>query len=500
MFAAGTLDPSFGLGGTAGLKASLIGTSTSPSTTPTQLAVDAAGRTLIVTTSDGSYNIKRLTADGMVDTRFASKTGNVIQGSAVSPADPALTPRIAIDSTNRIYVCDGISFRRFLSSGKVDRSYGNGGVVYLEDVISHLSRVQDVSIDQSNQLWFTGTVSYETGSGMAVGRLTPDGQPRMTGVYHDIAATGRSIRVLTDGTVIAAGITQITSEVANTVDTQTTTGIIKFKAKGQLDKSYGRNGRRTFALTGTDSSSSTAAPVGIRSDGSVVLFTDQSGAGEKNVVITAAGRDGGDIDFSPGSSGLSGVLRSAQFVRQADGKEIVVDLERDAMARFNADNSVDTTFNGGTPLGNAAAATVATDGSVLYAGTGSSATDAKYYVRRVFGSEGPAARLVPTTLIAPARALPFRVVYRDDDGVNVSTVTGQELRVVSPDGTIARAVLNGVTERDGNVIADYAFRPAGGLNDDDNGVYAVRLRGGSVFDINGNAAELRTIGSLVIRI
>ena len=501
LMAAGDRDPSFGTSGTAALRADLITSTPNAMTKPVQMAVDASGRTLVATYSSSAVNLVRLTPDGTIDTRFAVATGNVLRlnynASDESTFD-SFPPRIAIDASNRIYVHVNGVLTRYKSSGKIDRSFGHRGNRFDTDIYPKLG-VDDFKLSPDGSIWLLGEFEGETSQSMAVSHLSADGEVDTKfgtdGVYFPNASGGSAIRVLSDGSVVAAGsLTTKSTGAGATSSFQVSTTVVKFKPNGRVDKTYGNAGRREYWLTGANAATSSATPVGIQPDGSVILSTHQTAQADANVMLTAAGRDGGQVHFSQ-------VLTAAQFVKQPDGKEVIVDTARHTLRRVNADNTIDSSFNGGQPIGDAFAATVGADGSVLFAGTGASVTDARYYVRRVFGSEGPAGRLVPSTLIAPSRELPFRVVFRDDDGVNIASITSQVLRIIAPDGTSTRPILTGVSEANGNVVADFAYRPADHkLNTDDNGIYAVRLLDGRALDINGNASEARTLGSIVVNI
>ncbi|MDB5325785.1 MAG: hypothetical protein JWM57_1354 [Phycisphaerales bacterium] len=509
LMAAGTLDTSFGTAGTASVRVQQVGANAA-ATTPVLMRVDASGRTVTLTESSGVINLTRLTADGTPDARFAAATNNEID--IANAGDKPV--KLWIDGSNRIYVLLDSVLTRYKSSGKIDRSFGNRGHV-VPSANSDAYLVGDFALAQGGSVYFNGEAAFDDGEGsMAVVRYTSAGQLDTSfgtnGVYTapavpirasfnvgtpTINVTGDFIRVLADGSIVAAGKVEIDERSeSGFVPRQTGVETVKFTSKGQVDTTYNRHGISAYTINATDLVPATSYPVGIRSDGSIVTYNHLSSTSAMNFTLDATGHYGGFVDFGT-------VLSHAQFIRQSDGREIIVDTDNQTLVRVNDDDTPDNAFNGGEAITGVSAATVGADGSIIYGLTGRNAMDAKFYVRRVFGSEGPAGRLVPTTLVAPGSELPFRVVFRDDDGVSASSITSQVLRIISPDGTATRPILTGVSEANGNVVADFTYRPADRkLNADDNGVYLVRLLGGRALDIHGNAADARTLGSLAITI
>lgn len=503
LFAAGTLDTTYGTAGVATLTAYAPAAPPGTIAFPTQMANDAAGRTLVLVGAGNAYNVTRLTADGTPDGRFAAKTGGKISfTAAVNPNDPHDTgPQIAVDGNNRLYVLNGTTISRYISSGTLDTHFGRRGIDRLTDFRS----INDIAVDHSNRLWLTGMTDTGTGvgTGMTVARLDGagvydtafgrDGKFGAPRVVIGLAkSVGRFLRVLADGSVLALGSLDDTS---SGVSRQRGVLSLKFTADGALDRAYGKNGYRVYTQVTAATPDRFVSAVGIRTDGTVVTYvTDDHDATFKpaNPTLTPAGRDFPD-------AGLAEVVRAASFYPQVDGGEVVLDQGADRARRYSPNGRLDHTFHDGHTI-TAHSLTLATDGSLL---VGNNAGDLSVGIARYYGSEAPAGRLVPSTLIASTPTLPFRVIWRDDDGVDADTITGTELRIITPDGNYYRPSLLGKSRTsNGQVIADYGLRSPVGkrYTADVNGIYRVRLVGDKVKDTGGVATGSITLGSLVVRI
>ncbi len=94
------------------------------------------------------------------------------------------------------------------------------------------------------------------------------------------------------------------------------------------------------------------------------------------------------------------------------------------------------------------------------------------------------------------RSHSFKLTYRDDAGIDLTSLDDHDVRVVGPRGYDrgARYVSH---ERlaDGSVVVRYKVAaPVGGWDAGDNGRYTVSVRAGQVFDVQGNAAHGGIVG------
>ncbi len=155
--------------------------------------------------------------------------------------------------------------------------------------------------------------------------------------------------------------------------------ISRFNSDGTPDTSFSGDGLQTLDMGGSDS----AADVAIQSDGKLVVVGWASVAG-RDVFGVARFKADGDLDSSFSGDGIqttdfagTGASTSAVAL-QSDGKIVVAGVANGdyALARYNADGSLDTTFgNGGTKTTNlgfehqgATAVAVQPDGKLVVTG------------------------------------------------------------------------------------------------------------------------------------
>ena len=141
-------------------------------------------------------------------------------------------------------------------------------------------------------------------------------------------------------------------------------GLVRYNANGILDKSFGKNGSVKVAFTNFINEPSSMA---LQADGKIVVAgTASSADGQTSEFAVARFNPNGSVDNSFGVGGkvttnfvgvmLGGVLNPANaVVIQPDGKILVGGgasecedcLHRTALARYNADGSLDSTFGSG---------------------------------------------------------------------------------------------------------------------------------------------------------
>jgi hypothetical protein len=252
----------------------------------------------------------------------------------------------------------------------------------------------------------------------------------------------------------------------------------------------------------------------IDEDGSVTLVSEKPyGA------VTRYGPDGriDEAFFEKGRSYYSNQAVDFIFsndlvseVVTASNGQVIINSATDSRAqppelvRFNADGSVDESFGDHgvsaipTSSLNMAKTIVAVDGSIWVLGS----HRGNFAVTRLWSDNGPAAtvRYAQRTSSAPTTQKIF-VTYRDNAGVDASTIDRNDIRVYAPDGASHPVSLFNEVERDGAITATYAYTASGGSWDpSDNGLYIVRVKGEQVTDLDGHVMEGRAIGAFVVHI
>ena len=249
----------------------------------------------------GSFFLRRYNTDGTVDINFGD-SGNVISDFGFSEQG---VYALAITSDNKIVAagfCNdlglNICIARYLPDGSLDNTFGKNGVV---------------NSDLGGWEWARGMVLQPDGKIVITGRVTP-------------------------------------SPIGNFM-------VARYTENGNLDSSFGTNGR-TITDLGADDQSGCIA---LQPDGKIIIGGDQNplGGGFNTVFAMARYTTNGVLDESFGNNGIvlqdftdyTDIINSIAL--QSDGKIIAAGQvngnydyihEYMAAARFNTDGSLDESF------------------------------------------------------------------------------------------------------------------------------------------------------------
>lgn len=305
--APGDLDATFGTGGKTYTNFSVANTFAEGRA----LLVQSDGKIVIV----GDYYIGALThmaltrynADGSVDASFGS--GGIVQAPV---AGAEFLNAAALQSDGKIVVAgftDTSDFivARFTTAGALDTSFNTTGYNILEvsPVTSGFDRAMAVVIQSTGKIVAGG---YSDSSGGTTGRDFSFARFNTNGTLDTTfgssgkllvpiaASTGqdqvRGMTVLSDDSIIAVGR-------AGSI-----TGIIKLTANGALDSTFDSDGKQTLSIYGTSDS-------------------------WRSVAVDANGK-----------LVVAGTAYNATWAGGCNGASII------ATARYNANGSLDTSFNG----------------------------------------------------------------------------------------------------------------------------------------------------------
>ena len=205
-----------------------------------------------------------------------------------------------------------------------------------------------------------------------------DGDGKVTTDFNNSFDTGNAVALQSDGKIVMAG---------NSLGTSVDFALVRYLTNGALDTSFGGTGKVTTSLFG--SSSDTAYAVAVQPDGKIVAggITDSSGGSHSSLALVRYNSDG-SVDSSFGTSGRATttfdtfVNIASSVVIQSDGKIVAAGSSHSsstgdfAVARFNPNGSLDTTFDGDgkvtTDFGNTSdrgyAVAIQTDGKLVVAG------------------------------------------------------------------------------------------------------------------------------------
>ena len=515
----GTADAHFGNAGLTRVSVPYQGQAKDDALTPSVMLVDANGRSVIGSMTKTGFTLRRLDAFGLVDDAFAASAAGLPQAYGAQTNQSRLD--VELDATNRIYLLNGLTVTRYRSNGQVDRSFGDKGRARL----GQFEQAADLDVGADGHVWVVGSapVTADLGNRMQVLRLTADGRadtafasggvftvpvPHVNVGDYGASAKGQVVHGNADGSVVFAG----RGEYINRQPGESVSFYyhaiqsVRLDNLGRLVRTYGHRGIVTAPYIYNDAiTTSNPQAVGIRSDGTV--FVGNTFGTDSPDPATAGGADT-RIIAPTGSTGIlskPGISTTVagRFFDAPDGGSYFVNAL--GLWKLNADGTAYTTFNFGKPQGAITAAAIGNNGELLAAETGRDRYDRYYNVARYFVREGPSATFVPTVLTTSAKSLSFTVWYDDADGVNITTLNGQELRVRGPNFYARPSLTSTKRADDGSnrVIATYALRLAGGkkFTAANNGLYAVSLSTqGRPTDNEGNRADPRQIGTIAVNI
>jgi uncharacterized delta-60 repeat protein len=344
----GSLDTTFGTDG--------VVTSASDSAITSMMeagvALQADGKIVV---SGNGFAVTRYNSDGSFDTSFGT-------GGKVAPSQlgTSLAYGIVVQPDGKIVASgDGSEFglARFDSSGNLDPPFGVAGKVTASFGSSDL-QAHALVIQTDGKLVVAGSADNAGQNDFALVRYNTNGSLDATfGTSGEIMtdfASGTdvafSVTLQADGKIVAAGVTQDMVGAENLA-------LVRYNADGSLDATFGTGGRVTTDIGTLEHAES----VKIQSDGKIVVAGYTFVGPGADFVLVRYNSDG-SLDGSFGSGGKvvtdlgSDGDQADSLVIQADGKIVVAGSTGSgsgsdfAVARYNSDGSLDTSFGAGVVL------------------------------------------------------------------------------------------------------------------------------------------------------
>jgi hypothetical protein len=146
------------------------------------------------------------------------------------------------------------------------------------------------------------------------------------------------------------------------------------------------------------------------------------------------------------------------------------------------------------------------DQAYLVAGTGSiDQAPVRFELSKFLTEDGPAARIVsaPELSTPTTGSYVFHVLWRETNGVDVSTIGSDDVRVTGPNGYARTATLvSPPIVTDPTVTGRYKVAPPNGTNwtSADNGTYTIHAIGNGVEDLQGIGNPPAVLGTFRVNI
>ncbi len=307
-----------------------------------------------------SISIIAFTQPGNLDKSFGI---NGIVTTPIGNGDARITS-IAIQSDTKI-VAAGVSFdgfkfnftmTRYDTNGSVDGGFGNDGIVITE-IGSGNSSIRSLMIQPDEKLVVSGYAPGDSIYNFAIARYNADGSlDHFFGVegititsfsaYSGISASA----IQSDGKIVAVGFMA-----ASASQSGGKFALARYNTNGILDSTFGINGKMTTSIRNVNDA---AYSVGIQSDGKIVLAgfsykIDISGLGTDFALVRY--NSNGTLDSTFGINGkvitrIGLFSLASKLILLEDNKIAVSGSTYNgsnwdfALARYNKDGSLDTTF------------------------------------------------------------------------------------------------------------------------------------------------------------
>lgn len=333
---------------------------------------------------------------GIVRTDFA---GNIDQANAVvvQPNGQIIAAGSSFSSSKTV---EDFIVARYNANGSLDKRFGKNGKI-TTDFFRNVDSISAIAIQPDGAIVVAGFAQLAGSGGtprvFALARYRSDGQPdtsfgnggALTTSFGGNFAAASAIMIQPDGKIVVAGTVDFNPD-------NPTSGLdfalARYTANGTLDATFGKGGKVVFDFFGSFDQANGAV---LQPDGKIIVVGSTSYDSFNRDIGFALVRFNADgsTDFGFGTGGKQitdffGAGANANgIVLQPDGKFVVAGTASDsatrpvatdiAVARYNADGSLDATFGTGgqtaipfaasaTEQGNALA--LSDDGKIVVAG------------------------------------------------------------------------------------------------------------------------------------
>jgi uncharacterized delta-60 repeat protein len=278
----------------------------------------------------------------------------------------------------------GVGAHPAQASGSLDSSFGSDGKVITVFGSSNES-ANSIAIQSNGKIVVAGSSSNGTNNEFTVTRYNTDGSldssfdsdGKVTTTIGS-NADAFSVAIQSDGKIVLAGNAIIggRDEIA----------VARYNTDGSLDSSFDSDGKVTTTIGEADYATS----VVVQSDGKIVVAGSSATGGDSNFALIRFNTDGSlDSSFDPAVTPIGSANDEAYSVAiQSNGKIVVAGYSDNgaqrvfAVARYNTDGSLDSSFNSDgkvtTAIGSddlAKSVAIQSDGKIVVAGSSSNGSD-----------------------------------------------------------------------------------------------------------------------------
>ncbi|MBI4658648.1 MAG: VCBS repeat-containing protein [Verrucomicrobia bacterium] len=409
----GDLDPAFGSGG------KVTASFGSGDDYAHAVAVQSDGKIVVVgyAASGGGKNdfaLARYNADGSLDTNFGPNANGKVTTDFGGNNDSAVAVALQPDGKILVagsslpggtlvavrYQANGTLDTSFGTGGKASASFGGGAESASAMLLQPDGKVVVVGLSNAGSCCFSSVLARFNADGSVDTTFGTNGKATTDLSSND---DGPSAAVLqADGKIVLAGYTSGASGGGG--DSQF--ALVRYLANGSLDASFGSGGKVITDVNATDN----AFAVAVQPDGKLVAAGRANGSSNSDFALARYNTDGSlDTSFGTGGKVTTDVGGSGDQVHalvvQSDGKIVAAGHNSSdvVLARYNADGSLDTTFGSGGKLTSdfggtdqSFAAALQADGKIVVGGHSNAAGNYDFALARYITGDSAPAQLPPT--------------------------------------------------------------------------------------------------------
>ena len=333
---------------------------------------------------------------GTVRTDFA---GNIDEANAVAIQPNGQIIAAGSSFSNSKTVEDFI-VARYNANGSLDKRFGKNGKI-TTDFFRNVDSISAIAIQPDGRIIVAGFAQLAGSGGnprvFALARYHSDGSPdtsfgnggALTTSFGGNFAAASTVMLQPDGKIVVAGTVDFNPDVPGSgLDF----ALARYNASGTLDGGFGKGGKVVFDFFGSFDQANAAV---LQPDGKIIVVGSASYDSANRDIGFALARfnTDGSTDFGFGIGGkqitdfFGAGAKANGIVLQPDGKFVVAGTASDsatrpvatdiAVARYNSDGSLDSAFGSGgetaIPFSNSAteqgnALAVSPDGKIIVAG------------------------------------------------------------------------------------------------------------------------------------
>jgi len=313
----------------------------------TVLSYDASGVLGLLTwnpTMDGNLDTS-FSSDGLLTTDFGSGYDRAL-AVAVQADGKIVTAGYADNGVNRDF-----ALARYNPDGSLDTTFSSDGL--LTTAVGSSSEARAVAVQADGKIVAAGSAWSDINPDFALARYNPDGSLDTTFDTDGLLTTdfgssseARAMAVQADGKIVAAG-SAYNNGIFNSVF-----ALARYNPDGSLDTTFSGDGLLTTAVGSYDD---IAYAVALQADGKIMVAGHAYNGSTYDFALARYNPDGSlDTTFS-GDGLLTTAVGSSSAANavavQADGEIVAAGNAYDgstadfALARYNPDGSLDTTFS-----------------------------------------------------------------------------------------------------------------------------------------------------------